>query len=79
MIKKVPFIEKEGDGTRSCITIFSSMEQAVTNSLEYRDDHSSLTPVQTPAKLPVSLMTVLVGTGIAECTVAMMRRRIFGF
>jgi len=55
------------------------MEQAVTNSLEYRDDHSSLTPVQTPAKLPVSLMTVLAGTGVAEYTVAMMRTSIFGF
>ena len=79
MSKKVPFIEKEGDGTRSCITIFSSMEQAVTNSLEYRDDHSSLTPVQTPAKLPVSLMTVLAGTGVAEYAVAMMRTSIIGF
>jgi len=39
----------------------------------------SLTPVQTPAKLPVSLMTVLAGTGVAEYTVAMMRTSIFGF
>jgi len=30
-------------------------------------------------KLPVSLMTVLAGTGVAEYTVAMMRTSIFGF